>query len=56
MSLINYVYKPAIMSSETFEENREANIHLGSSIYLSDLLRIEWNYAIRWEVLIQYLE
>ena len=44
------------MSFEYLEEYQEYNLHLGSNIYFSDLLRIEFNHEIRWEVLIQFLE
>ena len=44
------------MSSETALSLETINMHLGSKLYISDLLRIQWNYPLRWEVLVQYLE
>lgn len=44
------------MSSEERMNVGEIESCLESKEFISDLLRIQWNYSMRWELFVKYLE
>lgn len=44
------------MTTKCLEEIEKMNMHIGDSLYISDLLKIDWNFPMRHELLKSYLK